>query len=252
MSDIAKSIFGAPVSTLLILAGIIFLLIGVVGNISGKIEPGPKGRFISGVIGFICMVIGIWLQPGLTTSSGSNVSTAVEQSEPRHLVTPPSPPQSNGTDAPKTPALGEQVPPAAGPANPTDNSTEVAKAPIAKAKYGRFEGRAINEEGAALRVEIKIANETVRSDEDLGGDYVFPKVAPGVYNVTVKREPYDSRYRSNHKGAHIRPQIIYRVPIHAGKRTWLNIVTSEGEDLQEIATPQFKIDDAMQGGPMPK
>ena len=67
---------------------------------------------------------------------------------------------------------------------------------------------------------------------------------PGIYNVTVKR--------GSGMGARIRPEIIYRVPVYAGKRTWMNIITAEGDDLAEIANAQIKVDDAVNGGPMPK
>lgn len=236
MSDIAKSIFGAPVSTLLILAGIIFLLIAVVGNISGKIEPGPRGRLGAGVVGFLCMVIGIWLLPRLP------VPDTTHQREQNTSAAGSSPDSSSGgTTAPQTSVLSSQ-PSSTGPSSAPDNPTAAA---TQKVKYGRLQGRVTNEEGAAFNVTIELANETAYSDRDLGGLYAFPKVGPGIYNVTVKRA-----YMGN--GEYSRPQIIYRVPIQAGKRTWLNIVTSKGDDLQEVVNPQIKIDDAVHGGPMPK
>jgi hypothetical protein len=48
MDEIVKGIFTAPLATVFVIAGVIFLLVAVVGNISGKIEPGAKGRVISG------------------------------------------------------------------------------------------------------------------------------------------------------------------------------------------------------------
>jgi hypothetical protein len=44
MGAVIKAVFAAPLATLFIVAGMLFLLIGVVGNISGKIEPGEKAR----------------------------------------------------------------------------------------------------------------------------------------------------------------------------------------------------------------
>ena len=49
MDEFIKGVLTAPLATLLIVAGILFLFVAVVGNISGKIEPGVKGRIASGV-----------------------------------------------------------------------------------------------------------------------------------------------------------------------------------------------------------
>jgi hypothetical protein len=59
MDEFVKTVFTAPVATLFIVAGILFLLIAVVGNISGKIEPGVKGRITSGVLGLTFVLIGL-------------------------------------------------------------------------------------------------------------------------------------------------------------------------------------------------
>lgn len=59
MDEFVKGVFTAPVATLLIVFGMPFLLIAVVGNISGKIEPGVKGRIASGVLGGALLFIGL-------------------------------------------------------------------------------------------------------------------------------------------------------------------------------------------------
>jgi hypothetical protein len=59
MDELVKSVFTAPLATLFIIAGILFLLIAVIGNISGKIEPGEKARMVSGVIGLAFIVLGL-------------------------------------------------------------------------------------------------------------------------------------------------------------------------------------------------
>lgn len=59
MDEFLKGVFTAPVATLLIVAGLLFLLIAVVGNISGRIEPGVKGRIASGVLGLTFVLIGL-------------------------------------------------------------------------------------------------------------------------------------------------------------------------------------------------
>jgi hypothetical protein len=59
MEAIVKSVFTAPLATLFIVAGMLFLLIAVIGNISGKIEPGERARMASGVIGLIFLCLGL-------------------------------------------------------------------------------------------------------------------------------------------------------------------------------------------------
>ena len=59
MTEVFQGIVSAPIATLFILAGMIFLLIAVLGNISGKIEPGSKGRLASGFFGMIFIVLGL-------------------------------------------------------------------------------------------------------------------------------------------------------------------------------------------------
>lgn len=59
MGDFAKSILSAPLATLFVVAGILFLLIAVVGKFSGKIDPGNTGRIASGVLGLFFVMIGL-------------------------------------------------------------------------------------------------------------------------------------------------------------------------------------------------
>ena len=73
MEAIVKSVFTAPLATLSIVAGMLFLLIAVIGSISGKIEPGQKARIASGVVGFMFISPGLgmhWLEktPGISES----------------------------------------------------------------------------------------------------------------------------------------------------------------------------------------
>jgi hypothetical protein len=59
MEALVKLVFTGPLATLFIVAGMLFLLIAVVGNISGKIEPGEKARIISGVVGLTFILLGL-------------------------------------------------------------------------------------------------------------------------------------------------------------------------------------------------
>lgn len=76
MDELIKTIFSAPVSTLFIVAGLIFLGIAVVGRISGKIDPDPRGRVASGILGVILLLGGLLMQRPSPAST------------PTHTVTP--------------------------------------------------------------------------------------------------------------------------------------------------------------------
>ena len=89
MNELFKGIFSAPVATLFILAGILFLLIAVVGNFSGKIEPGPKGRLASAVLGGCFVLLGLAIH--------FSDSTGVESAPPPPPLSP-SEATSRGTE----------------------------------------------------------------------------------------------------------------------------------------------------------
>jgi hypothetical protein len=115
MDDIIKGIFAAPLATIFVVAGMIFLFVAAVGNISGKVEPGSRGRVISGILGAAFVVTGVVMHsqqtptiptsaekisvsekpPQQSTSSGtpqativSPQTTSAESDKPRTL--PPS------------------------------------------------------------------------------------------------------------------------------------------------------------------
>lgn len=86
MDEIVKALFSAPLATVFVIAGLIFLLVAVVGNISGKIEPGPKGRLFSGILGLAFVVVGLAMhfaqnsaQPSTTPNSPTALAKPAEQ-----------------------------------------------------------------------------------------------------------------------------------------------------------------------------
>lgn len=81
MNEIVKGIFNAPLATIFVIAGIIFLLVAVIGNISGKIEPGAKGRVISGVVGLAFIVLGLSMhfQQKTTDTSALPIATPFQK-----------------------------------------------------------------------------------------------------------------------------------------------------------------------------
>jgi hypothetical protein len=59
MSDLLTHALDAPVANILILAGLFFLAVAVLGKIGGKIEPGASGRVLSGILGVILVAVGL-------------------------------------------------------------------------------------------------------------------------------------------------------------------------------------------------
>jgi hypothetical protein len=59
MTDLLSHLVDAPVANILILAGLAFLTVGVLGKISGKIEPAASGRVMSGLLGAALLIYGI-------------------------------------------------------------------------------------------------------------------------------------------------------------------------------------------------
>jgi hypothetical protein len=95
-----KYLVEAPVANLFMVAGLAFLGIAVVGDISGKIQPGKTGRILSGLIGIVLVSSGLMMyspQP----PTGSVVPTNVPTVEVRVAATKPSP-----TEPQLTPLLG--------------------------------------------------------------------------------------------------------------------------------------------------
>lgn len=90
MNEIVKGIFNAPLATIFVIAGILFLLVAVIGNISGKIEPGVKGRVISGIVGLAFIVLGLSMHFQQKATDTSDLpTTTVAQKKPDHVVENP-------------------------------------------------------------------------------------------------------------------------------------------------------------------
>lgn len=87
-----KDVFTAPLGTIFVLAGVLFLLIAVVGKISGKIEPGQKERVLSGILGSAFITIGLamywWSLPHPATEKKPLVN-APSPTTPQTTHTPP-------------------------------------------------------------------------------------------------------------------------------------------------------------------
>ena len=80
MTDLLSHLVDAPVANILMLAGLAFLAIGVVGKISGKIEPSTAGRAMSALLGMVLLIYGVYAH-------------SVADRAPQSRVTPGPPPQ---------------------------------------------------------------------------------------------------------------------------------------------------------------
>lgn len=120
MEELAKDVFTAPLGTIFVLAGVLFLLIAVVGKISGKIEPGQKERVLSGILGSAFITIGLaiywWSLPASTIpTSLSPEKTKITKGDKE--ITPPTLPvkpqgggeQKGGTSS-STESAGDGIP----------------------------------------------------------------------------------------------------------------------------------------------
>jgi len=59
MHDVVTRLVDVPLTRMFVLAGVIFLLVAVLGRIEGKIEPGKLGRIGASVVGTILLLVGL-------------------------------------------------------------------------------------------------------------------------------------------------------------------------------------------------
>ena len=59
MGETIGAVFSAPLANILVIAGIVFLLIAVLGAVAGKIDPGKWGRIAAGSTGLVLLVAGL-------------------------------------------------------------------------------------------------------------------------------------------------------------------------------------------------
>lgn len=87
MGDLLTHLVDAPLANILILAGLAFVGIAVIGKVSGKIEPSTSGRVMAGVFGLGLLAYGIYAHSVADTRSvpsqrSSQKQAASAQSQP--------------------------------------------------------------------------------------------------------------------------------------------------------------------------
>lgn len=87
MNDVILKLVDVPMVRMFVLAGIIFLMIAVLGKIEGKIEPGRIGRIGAAVLGAVLILIGLAMQYSETHDIHTQLSPNVTASLPAQGVT---------------------------------------------------------------------------------------------------------------------------------------------------------------------
>ena len=59
MKESMDALFSAPLANILVVAGVVFLLVAVLGTVAGKIDPGKGGRIAAGAIGVVLLAVGL-------------------------------------------------------------------------------------------------------------------------------------------------------------------------------------------------
>lgn len=98
MTEFFTHLVDAPLANILILAGLAFLGVAVIGKISGKIEPSTSGRVMAGVLGIGLLAYGIHAHAAADTSSRKQSADAQN--------TPVRNPQDYPPKAPKNLLIG--------------------------------------------------------------------------------------------------------------------------------------------------
>jgi hypothetical protein len=80
MSGVLSHLTDAPLPNLLLLAGLGFLAVGIVGKIEGKINLNKSGRTMSGLAGVILMIVGFNLH--VSADSGPASTETVQPAPP--------------------------------------------------------------------------------------------------------------------------------------------------------------------------
>lgn len=118
MNELIKGLLTAPLATIFIIGGMLFLLVAVIGNISGKIEPGNKARIASAILGLVFIFVGFWMHSAqsVPNTSASSVAPTAFQAIPT--------PETRPTVRLDVPVSQSSVPNAAYSKNTYQNNTK--------------------------------------------------------------------------------------------------------------------------------
>jgi hypothetical protein len=104
MEDLLRTLVNAPTNAVLVLAGLAFLAVAVFGRVTDRLDPGPKGRTASGLLGVGLLAIGLLLP---SDDNHRSAPTAANSTPP---VPATSPQTSSTSGAGVTGTRAEPVP----------------------------------------------------------------------------------------------------------------------------------------------
>jgi len=107
MGDFLGHLVDAPLANILILAGLGFLAVAVIGKFAGKIEPGTSGRLMSGVLGILLLAYGIYSHSAADKPQSQSGQGAEKQDV---VATQPQPATSATRTQPEQPRVERTVP----------------------------------------------------------------------------------------------------------------------------------------------
>ena len=93
-----QTAIGAPTAKLLIVFGLLFLGVAIVGSITGRISPGPIGRILGGLTGPLLILVGLSMDMNMHLSH-----THGREAPPAAAVISPSPVPTPKVTASPTP-----------------------------------------------------------------------------------------------------------------------------------------------------
>jgi hypothetical protein len=124
----------APIANILILAGVIFLAVGLfgrvggfIGSIFGNIEAGQNSRVLAGILGAFLIVGGGWLHEQGDKSAAPKSSPASTASMTGAGSTPTASPSPSPQPSAAIPMKADPSPPATAPAPKLSKATTMAK-----------------------------------------------------------------------------------------------------------------------------
>ncbi len=62
MREVILRLVDIPIARMLVIAGFVFLLVGVLGKIEFKVEPSAMGRLSAAILGVVLLAIGVFMQ----------------------------------------------------------------------------------------------------------------------------------------------------------------------------------------------
>ena len=93
----------APLPNVFVIAGLIFLAIAIVGKVSGKIDPSLGGRVLSGALGVLLVVSGVYWHSAADPSKATPALSPLPNPVGQAKSTEPTPPLPSPEKQPKEP-----------------------------------------------------------------------------------------------------------------------------------------------------